>query len=162
MAHMASNRTRKMTGKKVPELSLPATSDKNINLKDFKGRGVVVYFYPKDATPGCTQEGGDFRDMYKKFQKLGVEIFGVSKDSLNSHEKFKEKQSYPFDLISDEKGKLCEMFGVLKDKSMFGKKFKGISRSTFVISKEGLVKKEWRDVKVNGHAKEVFEFVKTL
>ena len=149
-------------GKKAPHLSLPATGGKSINLKDFKGQTLILYFYPKDATPGCTQEGGDFRDLYKKIKKRGGEVFGVSKDSIQSHEKFKEKQNYPFDLISDEQGQLCKIFGVLKEKTLFGKIFKGINRSTFVISAEGFVKKEWRDVKVNDHAQEVFDFLKTL
>ena len=152
----------KMTGKNVPNLSLPATGGKKINLKNLKGQAVILYFYPKDATPGCTKEGGDFRGLYKKIKKQGGEVFGVSKDSVQSHEKFKEKQNYPFDLISDEKGKLCKTFGVLKEKSMFGKTYEGIDRSTFVISPKGVVKKEWRSVKVDGHAKEVFDFLKTI
>ncbi len=151
-----------MTGKKIPNLSLPATGGKNINLKDLKGKAVILYFYPKDATPGCTQEGGDFRDLYMKIKKQGAEVFGVSKDSVSSHEKFKTKQKYPFELISDENGKLCKAFGVLKEKSMFGKTFLGINRSTFIIDSSGLVKKEWRNVKVKGHAQEVFDFLKTL
>ena len=151
-----------MEGKKAPDLSLPATGGKNINLRDFKGQPLIVYFYPKDATPGCTQEGGGFRDLYKKIKKQGGEVFGVSKDTVRSHEKFKEKQKYPFDLISDEKGSLCKTFGVLKDKSMFGKTFQGIDRSTFVIDSKGVIQKEWRSVKVKDHAQEVFDFLKTL
>lgn len=146
---------------KVPDFRLPATGGKSINLRDFKSQALILYFYPKDATPGCTREGGDFRDLYKKIKKQGAEVFGVSRDSVSSHEKFKAKQKYPFELISDEKGKLCKAFGVLKKKSMFGKTFQGIDRSTFVIS-SGLVKKEWRSVKVDGHAEEVFDFLKTL
>ena len=149
-------------GKKAPDLSLPATGEKKVNLKEYKGRTVILYFYPKDATPGCTQEGGDFRDLYKKIKDQGGEVFGVSKDTVPSHEKFKAQQQYPFDLISDEQGELCRAFGVLKQKSMYGKTYEGIDRSTFVISVEGLIKKEWRNVKVNGHAEEVFEFLKTL
>ena len=152
-----------MVGQKAPNLSLPATGGKNINLQDLKGQSVILYFYPKDATPGCTQEGGDFRDLYKKIKKLGGEVFGVSKDSVPSHEKFKEKQNYPFDLISDEKGELCKIFKVLKDKVIFGKPIhQGIERSTFVIASNGLIKKEWRSVKVKGHAQEVLDFLKTL
>ena len=152
----------KMTGKLVPNLKLPATGDQTINLRDLKGQAVILYFYPKDATPGCTKEGGDFGKLYKKIKKQGGEVFGVSKDSVQSHEKFKEKQKYPFDLISDEKGKLCKVFGVLKEKSMFGKTYEGIDRSTFVISSKGIVEKEWRAVKVDGHAQKVFDFLKTL
>ena len=153
---------KKMTNKKAPHLKLPATGGKSINLKDFKGQAVILYFYPKDATPGCTQEGGDFRDLYRKIKKQEGEVFGVSKDSISSHEKFKEKQKYPFDLISDEKGELCKAFGVLKEKSLFGNTFQGIDRSTFVIGADGVVKKEWRSVKVKGHAQEVFDFLITL
>ena len=151
-----------MIGKSVPNLNLPATGDKKVNLRDLKGQALILYFYPKDATPGCTKEGGDFGKLYKKIKKQGGEVFGVSKDSVQSHEKFKEKQAYPFDLISDEKGKLCKAFGVLKEKSMFGKTYEGIDRSTFVISTEGVIKKEWRNVKVDGHAEEVFNFLKTI
>ena len=151
-----------LIGKKAPDLSLPATSGKTINLKDFKGQTVILYFYPKDATPGCTQEGQDFSQLYKKIKKRGGEIFGISKDSIASHEKFKKKEKYPFDLISDEEGQLCKAFDVLKQKSFYGKTYIGISRSTFVISPDSVIKKEWRDVKVKGHAQEVFDFIKTL
>ena len=146
----------------VPDLSLSATGGALVNLKKLKGKTLVVYFYPKDDTPGCTQEGADFTQLDKKFQKLGAKIFGVSKDSLLSHEKFKSKQKYSFDLISDPEGKLCTAFKVLKEKSMFGKKYYGIERSTFVISKAGKIKKEWRKVKVKDHAQEVLAFVKNL
>lgn len=151
-----------MTGKNVPQLNLPATGGRQINLRDLKGQTVILYFYLKDATPGCTQEGKDFSGLYEQIKKHGGEVFGVSKDSISSHEKFKTKQEYPFDLISDEKGKLCKAFGVLKEKSLFGKTFRGINRSTFVVGADGFVKKEWRDVKVKGHAREVFNFLKTL
>ena len=151
-----------MLNKKVPDFSLPATGGKTVNLRDLKTQFVILYFYPKDDTPGCTQEGADFTKLYKQFQKLGAEIFGISKDSLSSHEKFKEKQKYSFDLISDEKGELCEAFSVLKQKSMFGKTYLGIERSTFLISAEGVVKKEWSKVKVEGHAEEVLEALKSL
>ena len=149
-----------MLNKKVPKLNLPATSGKSINLTDFKGQSVVLYFYPKDSTPGCTKEGADFTKLYKKFQKLGAEVFGVSRDSLTSHEKFKNKQKYSFDLISDEKEQLCKAFAVLKEKSMFGKTYLGLERSTFLISPEGFVEKEWRNVKVEGHAEEVLKALK--
>ena len=146
----------------VPDLSLSATGGALVNLKKLKGTFLVLYFYPKDHTPGCTQEGADFTRLDKKFQKLGAKIFGVSKDSLSSHEKFKSKQKYSFDLISDPEGKLCSAFKVLKEKTMFGKKYYGIERSTFVISKQGKIKKEWRKVKVKDHAQEVLDFVKSL
>ena len=146
----------------VPDLSLPATGGSSVNLKKLIGTILVLYFYPKDDTPGCTQEGADFTLLDKQFQKLGAKIFGVSKDSLSSHEKFKSKHNYSFDLISDPDGKLCSAFQVLKEKSMFGKKYYGIERSTFVISKEGRVKKEWRQVKVKDHAQEVLDFVKSF
>ena len=151
-----------LIGKKVPNLSLSATGGKHINLRDFKGQPVILYFYPKDATPGCTQEGRDFQVLYQKIKKLGGEVLGVSKDTIQSHEKFKDEQNYSFDLISDEGGELCRAFDVLRQKSMYGKTYEGIDRSTFVISAEGLIKKKWRNVKVNGHAKEVFGFLKTL
>ena len=150
-----------MLNKKVPNLSLPATGGKTVNLRNLK-QPVVLYFYPKDDTPGCTKEGADFTKLYKEFQKKGAEIFGVSKDTLSSHEKFKKKYKYSFDLISDEKGELGSAFSIFKEKSMFGKTFLGIERSTFLISSEGLVKKEWRKVKVAGHAEEVLEALKNL
>ena len=151
-----------MLNKKAPNLSLSATGGSSVNLSQLKGKSVVLYFYPKDNTPGCTQEGADFNRLYKKFQKLGAEVFGVSKDSLSSHEKFKKQQKYSFELISDSKGELCSAFQVLKEKSLFGKKYQGIERSTFVISPEGKVKKEWRKVKVKNHAQEVLDFVNSL
>ena len=150
-----------MLNKQAPNLNLPATGGKNINLKDFKGQSVVLYFYPKDNTPGCTQEGADFTRLHKKFQKLGAEIFGVSRDTISSHEKFKNKQKYSFDLISDEKEQLCKAFNDLKEKSLFGKTYMGLERSTFLISPKGLIEKEWRNVKVKGHAEEVLEAVKS-
>ncbi len=152
----------KMIKKKAPNLTLPATSGKTVNLQQTQGKNIILYFYPKDATPGCTQEGGDFRDLYKQIQEIGGEVFGVSQDSLSSHEKFKKKQNYPFELISDGAGVLCRAFDVLTEKSIAGKIFKGISRSTFVISKEAFIEKEWREVKVQGHAQEVFDFLKSL
>lgn len=151
-----------LTGKEAPNLSLPSTGGKKINLKALKGQIVILYFYPKDATPGCTQEGKDFSHLYKNIKNQGGEVFGVSKDSVTSHEKFKEKQKYPFDLISDEEGNLCRAFDVLKQKSLFGKTYEGIIRSTFVISSDSIIKKEWRNVTVKNHAQEVFDFIKTL
>jgi thioredoxin-dependent peroxiredoxin len=127
-----------------------------------KGHPVVLYFYPKDNTPGCTTEGAQFRDLYPKFKKLGATIVGVSRDSMKSHESFKAKMSFPFELISDADEKLCTLFGVIKMKNMYGKKVRGIERSTFVIGRDGKIAKEWRGVKVPGHAEAVLEFVKTL
>lgn len=143
----------------VPDLTLEATGGRTINLKEHKT--FVLYFYPEDSTPGCTQEGKDFARLYKDIKELQCEVFGVSKDSLKSHENFKSKYHYPFELISDPEGKLCEAFKVLKKKTLFGKGFLGIERSTFVIDK-GAVVKEWRQVKVTGHGDEVFEHLKTL
>ena len=150
-----------MLNKKAPNMDLPVTGGKIVNLEDLK-QPVVLYFYPKDDTPGCTKEGADFTKLHKKFQKLGAEIFGVSKDSISSHEKFKKKQKYSFELISDEQGKLCEAFSVLKEKSMFGKTYLGIERSTFLISAEGIVRKVWRKVKVEGHAEEVLKALESF
>ena len=132
------------------------------SLKIFFSKNFVIDFYPKDNTPGCTQEGEDFRDLYKEFKKLKTEIYGVSRDSLKSHEGFKEKYKYPFELISDPEEKLCNLFNVIKEKNMYGKKYMGIERSTFLINKEGKLSAEWRKVKVKGHAAEVLEEVKKL
>ncbi len=148
-------------GKMVPAFKLPATSDTQVQMSKLKGKTVVLYFYPKDSTPGCTKEGEDFRDSFKKFKKLGVEVFGVSRDSLKSHEKFKEKYNFPFELISDEDEKLCQIFDVIKEKNLYGRKFMGVVRSTFVIDGAGKLVKEWRKVKVPGHVDEVLEFVKS-
>ena len=146
--------------KKVPLLKLPGTSDLQFNLSDYKGRFLVIYFYPKDATPGCTTQGVDFRDAYKKFQALDTEIFGISRDTLKSHENFKAKFTFPFELLSDEEEKACELFGVIKMKNMYGKQVRGIERSTFVIDPDGKLIKAWRGVKVEGHVKEVLQFIK--
>jgi thioredoxin-dependent peroxiredoxin len=149
-------------GKKVPSFSIPATGDQTIKLSDLKGKNFVLYFYPKDSTPGCTLEGQDFRDNIRKFSSRNTRIFGVSKDSLASHEKFREKQKFSFDLISDEDEKLCKLFDVIKEKNMYGKKFMGIERSTFLIDEKGILRNEWRKVKVKGHVEEVLEAVKNL
>ncbi|CAM8455382.1 Bcp Peroxiredoxin [Candidatus Methylopumilus universalis] len=146
--------------KKVPLLKLPCTSDLQFNLSDYKGRFLVIYFYPKDATPGCTTQGVDFRDAYKKFQALDTEIFGISRDTLKSHENFKAKFTFPFELLSDEEEKACELFGVIKMKNMYGKQVRGIERSTFVIDPDGKLIKAWRGVKVEAHVKEVLQFIK--
>lgn len=149
-------------GKKVPAFSLPATSDKQLALKDFKGKKLVLYFYPKDSTPGCTTEGNDFKALYSKFLKANCEVLGVSRDSLKRHENFKAKQGFPFELLSDEEEVLCEIFDVIKLKKLYGKEYLGIERSTFIIDESGKLAKEWRKVKVTGHAAEVLEAVKGL
>ncbi|MDF1630333.1 MAG: peroxiredoxin [Alcanivoracaceae bacterium] len=149
-------------GKKVPDFSVSATSDQTVRLKELKGRNVVLYFYPRDSTPGCTTEGQDFRDLYAEFTKADTAIFGVSQDSLKSHENFRSKQSFPFQLISDEDGSLCRLFDVIKMKNMYGKQFEGIERSTFLIDASGKLQREWRKVKVPGHVAEVLQAVKEL
>lgn len=146
----------------VTDFTAPATSDKQIMLSDLQGRNVVIYFYPKDSTPGCTTEGQDFRDLYEQFQALDTEIFGVSRDGLRSHENFKSKQSFPFELISDKDEVLCQLFDVIKLKKMYGREHMGVERSTFLIDKGGVLRKEWRTVKVKGHVAEVLEAVQAL
>ena len=151
-----------MAGKKFSDFSLPATGEATFRLSDHKGHPVVLYFYPKDNTPGCTTEGADFRDLHQEFRKLGAVVAGVSRDSMKSHEGFKAKMEFPFPLLSDADETLSSLFGVIKMKYMYGKKVRGIERSTFVIDGEGVLAKEWRGVKVPGHAAEVLEFVRTL
>lgn len=146
----------------IPEFSLPATSGKTINSKDLKGKNIVLYFYPKDCTSGCTQEGQDFRDQFKNFSKLNTVILGVSRDNLKLHEKFKQEQNFPFELLSDSDEKLCKTYDVIKPKNMYGKMVRGIERSTFLIDKNGILKKEWRKVKVDGHVAEVLKAVQAL
>ncbi len=149
-------------GKKVANFSRPATGDKTLSLADFKGKTLVLYFYPKDSTPGCTLEGQNFRDSYAEFQKAGTDILGVSRDSLKRHENFKTKQNFPFDLLSDEDETLCKQFDVIREKNMYGRKVIGIERSTFLIDGKGILRNEWRKVRVKGHVDEVLEAVKTL
>lgn|SRR5690554_286325 len=144
-------------GQAVPNFTAEATSDQQISLSDLKGKKVVLYFYPKDSTPGCTNQGGDFRDLYSDFQAANTLVFGISRDGLRSHENFKAKQSFPFELISDKDETLCKLFDVLKLKKMFGKEHLGIERSTFLIDEEGKLVQEWRKVKVPGHVQEVLE-----
>ena len=144
-------------GKKVPDFTLPATGGKQLKLSSLKGQDVVLYFYPKDDTPGCTLEGKDFRDMNADFRRKGAVILGVSRDSLKSHAKFCDKYSFNFDLLSDEDEKLCKLFDVIKLKNMYGKKVRGIVRSTFLIGKDGVLRREWRKVNVEGHAAEVLK-----
>jgi len=148
--------------KKVPSFKLLGTSDLQFNLSDYKGRYLVIYFYPKDATPGCTTQGVDFRDAYKKFQALDTEIFGISRDTLKSHENFKEKFTFPFELLSDEEEKACELFGVIKMKNMYGKQVRGLDRSTFLFDSKGVLQEEWRGIKVTGHVAEVLAAAKRL
>ena len=147
--------------KKVADFAAPSTGG-TFKLSEQRGHPVVLYFYPKDNTPGCTMEGAQFRDLYKKFEKAGAVIVGVSRDSLKSHESFKSKMAFPFELIADADEKLCDQFGVIKMKNMYGRKVRGIERSTFVIDAKGTLVREWRGVKVPGHADEVLAFVKTL
>jgi peroxiredoxin Q/BCP len=149
-------------GKAVPDFALPATGDQTIRLSALKGQNVVLYFYPKDNTPGCTLEGQDFRDLHAKFKRANTTVLGVSRDSVKSHEGFKDKQEYPFELLSDEDEKACKLFDVIKPKNMYGKEVMGIERSTFLIDAAGVLRREWRKVKVEGHAAEVLEAAKAL
>lgn len=146
----------------VPAFDLPATGGKNLRLEDFSGRKLVLYFYPKDNTPGCTREGQDFRDHYAEFQAAGADIVGVSRDSVKVHENFCAKQSFPFDLISDADETLCGLFDVIKEKNMYGRKVMGIERSTFLIDGDGVLRQEWRKVKVPGHVEAVLDAVQAL
>jgi peroxiredoxin Q/BCP len=148
-------------GKKVPAFKAETTNEGMVQLSKLKGKKVVIYFYPKDNTPGCTTESNGFKDSYKKFKRAGTEIFGVSRDSIKSHENFKAKFDFPFELISDPEEELCKLFDVIKEKNMYGKKHMGIERSTFVIDENGKLIKEWRKVKVPGHVDEVLDFVKS-
>jgi thioredoxin-dependent peroxiredoxin len=149
-------------GKRVADFSLPATGGETVRLKDLRGAPVVLYFYPKDDTPGCTLESQDFRDQAPAFARLGAVVLGVSRDSVASHEKFKAKHTLPFRLLSDGDEALCQRFGVMKDKNMYGRKVRGIERSTFVIDAEGVLRREWRGVKVKGHVTEVLESLRAL
>ncbi len=142
-------------GKKVKNFSRPATGEKTISLKELAGKKVVLYFYPKDSTPGCTTEGQDFRDAKAKFSRQNTVILGVSRDSMKRHENFKAKQNFNFDLLSDEDESLCKQFDVIKLKKLYGKEYMGIERSTFLISENGVLLEEWRGVKVKGHVDEV-------
>ena len=149
-------------GKAVPDFALPATGDQTIRLSELKGKNVVLYFYPKDNTPGCTLEGQDFRDLHAKFKRANTVVLGVSRDSVKSHEGFKAKQEYPFDLLADEQERACKIFDVIKPKNMYGKQVMGIERSTFLMDAKGVLRREWRKVKVEGHAAEVLEAAKAL
>jgi len=149
-------------GKKVANFTAAATGDKTIKLSELSGNKVVLYFYPKDNTPGCTREGQDFRDNLTKFKRAGAVVLGVSRDSVAMHEKFREKQAFKFDLLSDQDEALCQLFDVIKEKNMYGKKVMGIERSTFLLDEKAVLRQEWRKVKVDGHVDEVLAAVKAL
>ena len=151
-----------MLNQPVPDFELPSTSDRMFRLSAAAGKKLVIYFYPKDNTPGCTIEGQEFRDAYPEFTGLGCEIVGISRDSLKSHEGFKAKMNFPFELMSDAEEVACRLFDVIRMKNMYGKQVRGIERSTFLIDEEGVLRHEWRGVKVAGHVQGVLEKVKTL
>jgi thioredoxin-dependent peroxiredoxin len=149
-------------GTKVKDFTAASTGGEDFNLSAAKGKAVVLYFYPKDMTSGCTVESQEFRDLYDRFKRAGAKVLGVSRDSLKSHDKFCEKESLPFPLLSDADEKLCQQFDVIKEKSLYGRKYMGIERSTFLIDAQGVLRQEWRKVKVDGHAREVLEAVRAL
>lgn len=151
-----------MLNQAIPDFELPSTGGKTFKLSDYLGKTLVIYFYPKDSTPGCTTQGQQFRDAYAEFKALNAEIVGISRDSLKSHENFKAKFSFPFELLSDSDERACSLFDVIRMKNMYGKQVRGIQRSTFVVDKSGVLVREWRGVKVDGHVQEVLDFVKTL
>ncbi len=144
----------------LKDFKCAATGDKTIRLKDLRGKKVVLYFYPKDSTPGCTTESQNFRDLHAKLKRQNAVVLGASRDSLASHEKFKTKHKFPFDLLSDPDEKLCRQFDVIREKTLYGRKFMGIERSTFLIDEDGKLRQEWRKVRVKGHAEEVLDAVK--
>jgi len=158
---IVSSTLRAALGQPVPNFEVGATGGQRLTLNGLKGRNIVLYFYPKDATPGCTIEGHEFTKLHNDFKQLNAEVYGVSRDSLASHEKFKTKECYSIDLLSDDKGELCGMFDVIKDKNMYGKMVKGIERSTFLIDANGNLIKEWRGVKAQGHAQEVLDYLRS-
>lgn len=149
-------------GQPVPDFRLPASGGGELALSDFRGRKVVIYFYPKNMTPACTQEACDFRDRSGELQKLGAAVIGISGDPVKSHDRFREKQNLPFPLLSDEDHEVCRMFGVWQLKKLYGREYEGIVRSTFLIDEAGVLVKEWRGVRVKGHAEQVLEAVKEL
>lgn len=149
-------------GKPAPDFKLPATGDQSLSLRELHGKHVVLYFYPKDNTPGCTLEGQEFRDLHEKFKRAGAVVLGVSRDSLKAHENFKAKHAFPFALLADTEETLCRRYDVIKEKNMYGRKVLGIERSTFLIDKSGVLRQEWRKVKAAGHAAEVLTAVKSL
>ena len=145
----------------LPDFELHATGNQRFRLSAFKGHLCALYFYPRDNTPGCTVEGTQFRDLHDEFRKARVAVFGISRDSVKSHEGFKAKMAFPFELLSDPDEKACEIFGVMKMKNMYGKQVRGVERSTFVVDREGRIAREWRGVKVPGHAQEVLDYVRS-
>lgn len=145
-----------------PDFECPATGNQRFQLSAFKGHPFVLFFYPRDNTPGCTDESMQFRDLHDEFRKIGYTVFGISRDTLSSHEKFKAKFGFPYELLADPDEKICNLFGVMKDKNMYGKKVRGIERSTFIFGRDGSIVKEWRGVKVPGHAQEVLDAAKAL
>jgi peroxiredoxin Q/BCP len=147
-------------GKRIENFTLPATGDQDLSLEDFRGSSLIIYFYPKDNTPGCTTEGKDFRDLYSQFKAAGADIVGVSRDSVRTHGNFRNKHDFPFHLISDSEESLCKQFDVIKEKKLYGRTYMGIERSTFLIDAEGVLQQEWRKVRVPGHAEAVLEAVK--
>ena len=149
-----------MSDQVVPDFTLPATGGVVFKLSATRGKSLVIYFYPKDNTPGCTAESQQFRDLYRDFQKAGCEVVGISRDSIKSHENFKSKFSLPFALLADTEETVCEQFSVIKLKNMYGKQVRGIERSTFVLDKNGVLRHEWRGIKADGHAQEVLQFVR--
>jgi peroxiredoxin Q/BCP len=149
-------------GRAAPDFTLPATGGDSWSLKGARGSNVVLYFYPRDNTPGCTKEGEAFRDLHEAFAKANTVVVGISPDSLASHEKFRDKMRFPFPLLSDAERKVCELFGVWREKSLYGRKFMGVERSTFLIDAHGKLRREWRKVKVAGHAAEVLEAAREL
>jgi len=149
-------------GKKVPEFNVLSTGDKTLKISSLRGKNIIIYFYPRDATPGCTIEGQDFRDNIRKFSSRNTIILGVSRDTIASHEKFKKNQKFPFDLLSDKDEKLCKIFDVIKEKNMYGKIVLGIERSTFLIDEKGILRHEWRKVRVKGHVDDVLNVLKNL
>lgn len=151
-----------MLNQPVSDFELPSTGNTTFKLSEHLGKTLVIYFYPKDSTPGCTSQGQQFRDAYAEFQAADAEIFGISRDGLKSHENFKAKFTFPFELLSDTEETACNLFGVMKMKNMYGKQVRGIERSTFIIDKKGVLVHEWRGVKVDGHAKEVLNFIQSL
>lgn len=147
-------------GKRVKNFTLPATGDQELSLADFKGRSLIIYFYPKDNTPGCTREGQDFRDLYSQFAAAGADVIGVSRDSVRTHENYKRKHEFPFHLLSDSEETLCKQFDVIKEKKLYGRTYMGIERSTFLLGPDGTLLEEWRKVKVPDHAQAVLDAVK--
>lgn len=146
----------------VPDFELPSTGDKSVRLSDLRGQNILIYFYPKDNTPGCTMEGQQFRDHIQEFEQLNTVIFGISRDSIKKHENFKKKQAFPFDLLSDADETICKLFGVMQLKKLYGREYMGIDRSTFLIDADGVLRHQWRSVKVKGHVEDVLITLRSL